>query len=287
MLSRKKRAEEARRRQIKILAHHRRVLAQRPMVDTTAPRSMSFKHMKVNRKKEQMRRERQLRIWKTNQTINESLVDIETRKGGEYTKRGPINKKSLRLRVRLEEVDKINRDNARLYRSILKSRSEGNSGSHAKYGIDPAQGWKHHDGECCVAVTSTVGFSATIMRPLVMCCSNDASCLVPVLKSCFLTVTPDRFEEFRRRLLELPQVKPPEARRPGTSHSTRRPATQQSGRRPGTQQSGRRPRTQQSGRRPATSGSRRRPAPRASHPDRQDRRGNSSQRADESDDEPF
>eukprot|EP00750_Incisomonas_marina_P009780 INCI16137.1.p1 GENE.INCI16137.1~~INCI16137.1.p1 ORF type:complete len:175 (+),score=34.24 INCI16137.1:333-857(+) len=146
MLSRRKRLEEAKRRKLKIIEHHRRVLAQRPMVDTTAPRSMGFKHMKVNKKKEQAKRERQLRIWKRNQAINESLVDIETRKDGQYTERGAVNTKSLRLRTRLEEVDKINRDNARLYQNILKSRALGNAGSHAKYGASPMEGWKHHDG---------------------------------------------------------------------------------------------------------------------------------------------
>jgi hypothetical protein len=177
MLSRRKRAAEADKHRLKVIAHHERVLAQRPLVDTTAPRSMAFQHMKVNKKKEQMQRENQLNVWKRNQAINESLVDIETREGGDYTALGAVSTKSLRIKVRLDEVDRINRENARLYESLVQWRGIGNAGSHAKFGASPAEGWKHHE---------------------------------------------ESFEEFRRRLLELPQLKkatsPPTLRRPATSH---------------------------------------------------------------------
>ena len=180
MLSRRKRAAEADKHRLKVIAHHERVLAQRPLVDTTAPRSMAFQHMKVNKKKEQMQREKQLGVWKRNQAINESLVDIETREGGDYTALGAVCTKSLRIKVRLDEVDRINRENARLYESLVQWRGIGNAGSHAKFGASPAEGWKHHE---------------------------------------------ESFEEFRRRLLELPQLKKPASpsstqRRPATSHAS-------------------------------------------------------------------
>ena len=146
MQSRWKRQQEEKRRRRRILAHHDRVLRQKPLVDTTAPRCMTFKHMKVNKKKEQMLREKQQRIWKRNQDINEALVDIETRKTGSYTQRVAKNKKSLRIKVRRDEVDRINRENRKIFEGLMKSRHGGTAGSHAKFGPDPNKGWKQHEG---------------------------------------------------------------------------------------------------------------------------------------------
>lgn len=146
MLSKYKRYLEAKSRKKKIKQHHHRILRQKPMVDTTAPKSLTLKHLKRNRKKEQMLRDKQRVIWQINQHINKSLVNIETRKDGAYTKRNEVFRKSLTFRTRKEAVERINIQNLHIYRNILKSRRDGNYGSHAKYGMKPLLGWKCHAG---------------------------------------------------------------------------------------------------------------------------------------------